>query len=819
MPNPNIEGKEAQNRNFPIVALCASAGGLQAFEAFFEAIPPDSNLALVVVQHLSPHSESILAELIQRHTQIPVQSITNNIVVQPDNVYVLLPGEEATFWNGQIQVHELKQNKGWTHIIDRFLQSLARDQGEHAAAVILSGAGSDGTAGVRAINANGGLVIAQEPESAAQQSMPLHVIAEGIADAVLEPEQIPAYLLDHFGAASSRALDNLVDSITEEDLQRIVQRLRRLTGHDFTSYKLTALQQQVARRMAALRIQFVDTYLDHLDELPEEAQELEKFLLIHVTRFFRDPEAFEALKTKALLPMLRPMSIDAVFRAWVPGCASGAEAVSIAILLYECLQELDKVRMQVRIFATDANVDMIRRARHGVYPESIAEEITEARLRRHFEQVEGGYRVRDHIRDMILWASHNLVEHPPFSNLHLVSCRNVLIYFQDRLRQRVFAMLQYSLLAESILFLGSSESVPADWNTILPIDRFHRIYRQEADAKQQWLKLDHALFAKSASSDQSEQGQVPTRQEDRYSALVREALVTRYNVTGVIVGETFQVQYTFGEIDRYLHFSAGLGLPRTLFDLIRDDLSLALIALLHRAFEISEPVFQRSVPIRDGDSSDYINLVIQPLVHVAAGGRQRLIIFEPTEARASQLADAVETEMAPYTSIEGRAALIQEIQSTHEQIQIQNEVLETSNEQLKTTSEELNTINNQLIAQNDDLVATQNTLHNILRSTIVGIIFLDLDLLVREYTQAAVALFDLTADDKGQSLLAVNHELVDVDLASDTNDVLDTLEPIEREVSTRGGQRYIMSIHPYRTTQNIIDGLVLTFLPRPDESE
>ena len=560
----STDRQETQNRSFPIVALCASAGGLPAFEAFFETMPPDSNLALVVVQHLLPRSESVLTELIQRHTQMPVQPITNNIIVQPNNVYVLRPSEEATFWNGQIQVHELEQNNGWPNIIDRFLQSLARDQGEHAAAVILSGAGSDGMTGARTINAHGGLVIVQEPGSALQQSMPLHVIAEEIAHTVLNPEQMPAYLLDYFGTDSSWSLDKLADSITEEDLQRIVQRLRRLTSHDFADYRLTAFKKQVARRMVALRLQSVDDYLDHLDALPEEAAELKKILLIHVTRFFRDPEAFEALKTKALLPMLRQMNIDTVFRAWVPGCASGAEAVSIAILIHECLQELDKVGMQIRIFATDANVDMIRRARHGIYPESIASEMTELRLHQHFERVEGGYQVCDHISDMILWASHNLVEHPPFSNLHLVSCRNVLIYFRNRLQQRVLAMLQYSLLAEGILFLGSSESVPADWNTILPVDRAHRIYRQEADVKRRWLGLDHPLFAGSANTGQSAQKPLLTREEDWYLSLVQKALVERYNVTGVIVDEMFHVQYTFGEIDRYLRFAPGSGLLRTI---------------------------------------------------------------------------------------------------------------------------------------------------------------------------------------------------------------------------------------------------------------
>lgn len=466
--------------SIPIVALCASAGGLEAFQAFFENMPVSSGIAFLVVQHQHFQQESILNDIIQRGTLIPVLPMADGLLIERDRIYVLPSAFEVTIWNGRFQLAELQRAPGWPNTIDRFLMSLAHDAGERVIAIILSGAGVDGTQGARTVRENGGLVIAQEPKSAAQEAMPLSVIEAKAANVVLPPHKMPDFLLSALKIDISRTIvpENLADTISEEDLSRIVRRLRRQQGRDYAEYKTSTMRRQTARRMGSLQIDTMDGYLAYMDQHPEEASLLARYLLINVTSFFRDDDAFESLKQNALLPMLRKMDIDTAFRAWVPGCATGEEAVSIAITIYECLRELNMPEMEVRLFATDANRDLMQRARIGFYPSSIVEHVSESRLHDHFSQEENGYRVRNHISRMIIYSEHNLVEHPPFSQLHLISCRNVLIYFQRRLQDRILSLFQFALRPEGILFLGSSETMPFNNDDFIQIDSKSKIYRR-----------------------------------------------------------------------------------------------------------------------------------------------------------------------------------------------------------------------------------------------------------------------------------------------------------------------------------------------------
>ncbi|NDJ85147.1 MAG: PAS domain-containing protein [Chloroflexi bacterium] len=836
--------------DFPIVALCASAGGLQAFETFFDAMPPRSGLAFVVVQHLASQQESILHDLIQRHTDIVVQPIKDDVLVKVDNVYVLPSRYALEFSNGHLQLVSPKPLDGWPRTIDRFLKSLAEGHGQLAGAVILSGAGSDGLEGARAVKRYGGLVFAQDPESAAQNGMPSNIIESGLADAVLVPGQMPEALLRHFEITPSAApaIEEIGGDISDVEVEMVIRRLQRQTERDFSNYKYSTLRRQIARRMGIHQFDTIDDYLEYINDHPGESQQLARYLLINVTSFFRDPEAFESLKVNALEPALRKLDIDSIFRVWVPGVASGEEAISIAIVIHECLRELDMPEMQVRIFATDVKPELLQRARSGLYPQAVAEDITPSRLRDHFIEEDKGYRVRNHIDRMLIWSEHNLVEHPPFSNLHLISCRNVLIYFQRRLQERVFALFQFALRPEGTLFLGPSETMPHETDAFAPIDSKHRIYRRKAGPRGAWLRIDQPLLMKVpdyAEARMPKDNPPQTSREDRELEVIKRMLVEYYDTTCAIVNEFYQVRYTFGEIDRYLRIVAGREGQHNILDMVREGLDVELTIALHEAFETDKVVVRKSVWVKTNGDERIINLIVKPIVDEGLSGNLRLIIFEMVlsgenrnvadgdhadgeegatikrlrqELQQSQKALQNVTQALQAKSEELTSSM-EEIRSANEEVQTTNEELRTSKEELESMNEELNTLNTQLTDQNAELTRANNTLHNFLQSTEIGMIFLDQDMAIREYTAAVTDIFGLRPSDMGRPLAEIANQLAYPKLIEDAESVLDTLNNVEKDVQAGDGRWFNVRIRPYRTTNNVIDGLVLTFSDIADQKQ
>jgi two-component system, chemotaxis family, CheB/CheR fusion protein len=839
-----VKEDEKQNgvqAEFPVVGLGASAGGLEALTAFFEATPLNSGMAFVVVQHLSVQQESILDEIIQRHTRINVETISDGTVIEKNQVYVLPAGYETSIdENKRLSLVPKTKDEGWPETISRFFRSLAEAWRERAAVVILSGAGYDGTEGARAIRDSGGLVIAQDLDSSLQDGMPFSVIDAGLANAVLAPDFMPAYLLKHFEIKLPKIpqLADLSEAITDEELKRILRQLRLHTSnYDFGDYKETTLRRQIARRMSAHRLNTAKAYIALLKQKPNEVEQLVKSLLVHVTRFFRDPEAFEALKVNGLLPLLKNLSIDNIFRVWVPGCASGEEAVSLAILIYECLRELDMMEMEVRIFATDMNRDLIQRGRSGVYPASITEEMTETRLRDHFIAIDTGYQVRTHISRMIVWAEHNLIEHPPFSNLYLISCRNVLIYFQPQLQDKVRALFQFGLRPDGILFLGSSEAMPVTGDLFTVIDSKHKIYRRMAGLAQQWLRLDQPLFAKVLPRLEASLPQQAIRnRENPFLRVIEEMLLSHYNSTCVIVDENYQIRYTYGEIDRYLRLIPGGELQSSVLNMAREGLDVELTISLHEADNTQQTIIREGVQVKNRNDEYPINLIVKP-IDESFGKGFKLLIFEPkpiaqnpgemssgdgdgadghalnqlrTESQRIHLALQSATQALQDKSAE-LVSSIDEISSANKEIQTTNEELRTSKEELESLNEELNTLNTQLTNQNQELGYVNNALFNFLQSTAIGVIFLDLRLMIRDYTQAATKLFSLRKSDIGRPLAEIRTQFVYTNLIEDAKHVLDSLETTEVELSTQENNWYKVEVRPYRTLNNAIDGLVLTF--------
>ena len=835
------ESPKNDRHKFPIVALCASAGGLDAFLSFFDVMPANSGMAFIVVQHLASQQESMLHELIQRHTLLAVHPITDEMLVEENNIYVLPAGYDLHIWDKQLRLTPRGQVKGWPTTIDNFLKSLAQDQGEWAASVILSGVGDDGAEGSHIMKQERGLVLAQSIDSAAQSGMPLSIA--DFADAILSPEQMPDALLSHFNIESHQApqFRDLAERITDDDITHIIQDLQRQTALNFTDYKHSTLRRQIARRMGINQLPTVDAYRTHIKENPSEVDELAKYLLINVTEFFRDPESFEALKRDAIRPALSHMNIDTIFRAWVPGCASGEEAISIAILIYECLRELDMPQMEVRIFATDVDHDILQIPRRGLYPRTIAEAVSAERLRDHFIEEDQGYRVRSHITRMIIWAQHNLVDNPPFSSLHLISCRNVMIYFQQRLQDRVLAFFQFALQPTGILFLGSSETLPYEKDAFVTIDSKHKIFQRSADGKGSWLRLDQPLFIRTPDYEKVTMPNITSSsrpEHDDYELdIIKSELIEHYASTCVLVDEQYRVRYTYGEIDLYLRIVPGRAGQNNILDMTRKGLDVELTLALHHAFDGDDPVIRQEVWAQTSGDERIINIIVLPVKNPAVAGRWRLVIFElavTSETLKNEKIQVTESDegvtvsrlreellqtqkalqkvtLALQAKGEELTSSMEEIRSASEEIQTTNEELRTSKEELESMNEELNTLNTQLIDQNFELSGANDTLHNLLQSADISIIFLDQDLAIREYTSSVTQIFGLRSGDKGRPLADIVNQLVYDSLIVDAETVLNTLNNFEREVYTLNGYWYNLRIRPYRTIANAIDGLALTF--------
>ncbi|QPC81733.1 PAS domain-containing protein [Phototrophicus methaneseepsis] len=846
MTHQKDRSKHDKKSHFPIIALCASAGGLEAYEAFFQALPEGSGMAFIVMQHQTPDKESILYKILQRFTKIPVEVITAGTTIEPDMIYVVPSDHGVTLQNRQFQLSKLPKNRGWPSTIDHLLESLAHDQQECGVGIIFSGLGTDSTVGAQAIRENNGIVIVQDPASAVQDAMPNHIIEVGLADKVLKPSEMPDYLFKTFeiDVPQQPQKENAEDTLSETLLNKVIRRLRRQTGRDFENYKSSTLQRQIARRVATLQLDSFDDYLDYMNQHPEEANHLTEYLLINVTSFFRDPEAFDSLKTNALLPMLRQMDIDMVLRVWVPGCASGEEAVSLAIVIHECLRELDMQEMEVRIFATDINRELIHEARKGIYPLTITGNISEDRLHDHFISESDGYHVRNHISRMIIWSEHNLVEHPPFSQLHFISCRNVLIYFQRQLQDRILSLFQFALRPDGILFLGSSETTPVGTGELVSLDSRQKIYRRTSNQSRGWLQLNQPLFKSVPEplEDHMPRQQQPHNDKRDYTLqIVKDMLLEYYNPTCIIVDENYQIRYSFGEVDRYLRLIPGESAYRNVLEMSRDGLDIDLTIALHDAFASNEESFRRNnVWVQTNGHERVINLVVRPIHDSQLGNRLKLVIFElllegndlrnvdpvelvsvDSEANSTvtrlrqeldQTRDVLQsTTQALQAKSEELTTSLEEIRSANEEVQTTNEELRTSKEELESMNEGLNTLNTQLIDQNEELLQANDTLHNFMQATEIAMIFLDQSLHIREFTSVTTQIFSLRTIDKGRQIKEFSHNLNYSDLIDDAETVLNTLDSIEKEIENTNGRWYQVRIRPYRTVNHIVDGVVLTF--------
>ena len=829
-----VPAEDALDARFPIIGIGASAGGLEAFEKFFRHLPPDCGMAFVLVPHLDPSHASILTEILQRTTTMPVVEAHDQVKVAPNGVYVIPPNRDMAIFHGILQLSVPEVPRGQRMPIDAFLRSLAEDQGERAIGIILSGTGTDGTLGLRAILGGGGISLVQEPATAKFDGMPTSAIKAGYATQVLPVEEMPEALKGEMRSLATHRELPLAPA-TASGLGRILMLLRTATGHDFSLYKKSTIGRRIERRMSQHDITDTEVYARYLKEHPAELQILFKELLINVTSFFRDPEAFVALKQNVLPQLVAGKPAGYVFRAWVAGCASGEEAYSIAILLREFMEEC-RQDFKVQFYATDLDDDAIALARAGVYPPNIAQDVSAERLRRFFTKEETGYRVKKDIREMVVFAVQNVIKDPPFTKLDLLSCRNLMIYLEAELQNRLIPAFHYALKPGGVLFLSPSESIGNHPGLFTAQDRKWKFYRAIHSSASTRAVMASGMGWTAGSGGQAPEEAMKKTKETNVGELARRALLQSFAPASVVVDAKGSILYVHGDTGRYLRPAPGQA-TLNVVDMARDGLQLELRAAVHGAGQ-GTPTLGREVSVKTNGDFQVVSFSVQPLSDPDAGEGLLLVSFRdgppavPAKARRGKRAagpaelgrvEELERDLS-YTrenlqaTIEEQQASNEELKSTNEEMQSTNEELQSTNEELETSKEELQSVNEELITVNAELQAKieqlsgmQNDMKNLLDNISIGTVFLDERMVIRRFTREAARVYRLVASDVGRPLADIKSDIEGGDLLAEARAVLDTLAPCEREVRTVDGAWYLARIQPYRTLDNVIEGVVLTF--------
>ncbi|MCX6360642.1 MAG: PAS domain-containing protein [Armatimonadetes bacterium] len=835
---------------FPIVGIGASAGGLAAFEAFFSGMPPDADtgMAFVLVQHLAPDHKSMLSSLVSRYTRMRVQEVEDGMPIRPDCAYIIPPNRNMSVRGGALHLVEQDRQHGVRLPIDYLFRSLAEDQHERAISIVLSGTGSDGTLGTRAIKGEGGLTLAQSPDSTEFTGMPQSAIDTGMVDMVVAPNEMPARLLAYVERAWWNAAQPgaPAGAGNESGLRTVLALVKTHTGHDLSPYKPSTIVRRVRRRMAVLQIETMEAYARFLCGAPSELDALFYDLLIGVTSFFRDGPAFAALEEHVLPALFDGHGEDSMIRIWVPGCATGEEAYSLAILVQERLEERRRGPGML-IFATDIDSRAILHARTGVYPASITADVSPERLARHFTREPGGaYRISKNIRSSVIFSKQDVTRDPPFSRLDLIACRNVLIYMGAELQKRLIPLFHYALKPNGFLLLGMSETVGEFANEYTAVDRKARLYRRNLSPMPGRAAGPIGVSGPSSSPAPA---RVPTRPKHEVDSSLREIiereLLRHTSPVGVLVNLRGDILYLHGRTGQFLEPTAGAA-GLNVLRMARDGLRPSLAGALETA-AATQDIASRD-PVRVGTNGSWtdVRVTVRPVRQERIGSHGAdlfVVAFDEVpkpgsgaqadaEAPAGQATpqatdervDALRRDVMAKedrirtlqeemeTSCEELQSANEELQSVNEELQSTNEELETSKEELQALNEELTTINAELHSSIVELSRANNDMNNLLAGTGIGTLFTDHDLRILRFTPPAAKVINLIPADVGRPIGHIASKLMDYSsLEADIQSVLDTLISKHIEVQTANGAWYLMHIRPYRTLENAIEGAVVTF--------
>lgn len=833
-----ISPNDRQNNPPRVVAIGASAGGLEALNQLLAKTPADSGLAWIVVQHLDPTKKALLPELLQKVTRIPVHEASQGMQIQANTIYVIPPDTELTVAQGALHLAKPEKPRGMRLPINILFSSVATAYGERAISVVLSGMGSDGTLGAQAIKAVGGLSLVQQPASAQFDSMPQSVIAAGCADIIATPADLPGRIVEVIAHKSEvhqqdKGTIDIPDKPSDA-LQQVIVQLQRHTRHDFSSYKSSTLLRRIERRMAIHSIESLPDYAAFLPDNPQEIDLLFKELLIGVTNFFREPAVWQHLFEVVLPELLQQRIETKAIRAWCVGCSTGEEACSLAITFCEVLERHSEFEgFSLQIFASDLSLDAISSARRGQYPLSIAEHVSAERLERFFIRHDHCYQIKQAVRDMILYAQHDVILDAPFTRLDLIVCRNLLIYFDTMLQRRLLPLFHYSLREKGILLLGSSETTGRFHDLFTPVQAKLRLYQRQPRQKTAGSKLPVQSFpplSTLAKEHPVPTDKTPIPKTDNLQTAADQLLLQVYSPAAVVLNGSGDIVYISGRTGKYLEPAAGKA-NWNFHAMARDGLRAPLATALKQATQHNAPLQLRGLAVSEKDASQRVDITVQALREPAALQGMTMVVFRDVAGDATDTADpaaSVDFSLAAVqqqyldeiqllreetqASKEELQSSNEELQSTNEELQSTNEELTTSKEEMQSMNEELQTINTELQTKLDDLALAQSDLQNTLNSIEIAVLFLDQQLNVRRYTDRAAKIINLRESDLGRPLTDLTSSLQYPTLHQDAQDTLRTLVFSEKQIPTNDERWFTVRIMPYRRLDNVIDGVVITLV-------
>jgi two-component system CheB/CheR fusion protein len=830
----------AATKPFPIVALGASAGGLEALEKFIAGVPSDSGLAFIAVTHQHPGHVSMLPELLRKHAKVRVEAVTDGAAIEPNCFYLSSSEGYLAIFNGALHIVEPDEPGLLRLPIDYFFRSLAEDRKETAIGIVLSGTGTDGTLGLKAIKGAAGMTMAQDPESAKYSGMPCSAVDAGLVDYILPVEQMPRQLLAyvHGPFLAQVEPEEGDDAELSEPMQKINLLLRARTGNDFSAYKPNTIRRRIERRINIHQLKGPQQYLHFLQQNPNEMDLVFSELLIGVTHFFRDPEAFDAMAKTVLPAILSGRPDNSAVRVWAPGCATGEEAYSLAILLQEGLDRI-KRRLTAQIFGTDLDRHAITTARAGFYPEGIARDVRPKRLARFFVKENDCYRIKKEIREMVVFATQNVLKDPPFTKLDMISCRNLLIYFKPEAQRRLLELFHYALKPGGILFLGPSESIGDFGGHFAMGNKKWKIFVRKGAALTQGVPAGFSShFVRPEIGAAAEVNASHGGRKALLSTQIEKMLLKAFVPTSVIVNERGDIAYIHGRTGDFLEAAAGH--PRlNVLEMAREGLRIPLGSALRRAAGQKGEVVQEGVRVKTTGDFANVRLTATKLTEPESIRDMLLVTFQagknqkpPPAAKSARRAEKLPADVVPAlerelqdaketlqstveqleSSNEELKSTNEEMQSTNEELQSVNEELETSKEEMQSLNEELQTVNAELQAKVDDLGNANDDMQNLLNSTEIATIFLDQEFKIKRFTSEATKLINLIPSDVGRPISHLASNLDYEQLQADADEVMRKLGFKEREVRMKSGEWRQVRITPYRTTENVIDGLVITFI-------
>lgn len=825
---------EVKENRLMCVGIGASAGGLEALEVFFRNMPTNSGMAFIVIQHLSPDYKSLMSELLSRYTTMEIFKAEDGMVVDPNSIYLIPPKKNLTIFHGKLFLTEQDNNRGLNLPIDIFLRSLAQDKGKDSIGIILSGTGSDGTLGIRAIKEAGGMVMVQDDQSAKFDGMPRSSIATGLVDYILPPDKMPEELVKyvkHPYINSVGRIDTII-SKDEDILAKILKIVREKVGVDFSFYKPATIIRRLEKRISINQISKIENYISFLGQSPNEARILYKELLIGVTQFFRDQDAFNIMQEKVIPEIFKSKQGGGPIRVWSVGCSTGEEAYSLAILFREYMDE-NKLDLDVKVFATDLDSESIEYASTGIYPESIISDVLPDRLKGYFLKRESSYIVHERIRRMVIFASHNILKDPPFTKLDLVVCRNMLIYLNSAMQRRIMAMFYYALVQSGHLFLGSSETlgdIAEGYSTISSKWKIYRIKQGYRLPAQYTFHTTIASLRDSRFKSRTEIPSIDLNDGFRIETVYQE-IVAGFLPPGVLLDNKFELIHVFKDVNRFLRIPQGKA-NLNIIKMVNSEITVVMSSLLHKVSKEKKELTFREVQVNLDGKLTYIDLGCRYVEDGKSKNVYYLVTFIEKQQGETQSLRVdnfdlkshynerfSELERELQFTRENLQATIEELETSNEELQSTNEELIASNEELQSTNEELQSVNEELYTVNseyqnkiEELTQLSNDMNNLLKNTNIGTIFLDKFLRIRRYTPAIVKTINVMEMDLGRPVFHISHNLIYDEFQSDIEKILINLVPKEIEVQDKSGNWYLMRMLTYRTIENAVDGVVLTLI-------